>query len=302
MITVYADILFLTDFFMTLFVLVCARLFLKKKRSVLLCVAAALTASAGFCAVVLWEKAALLNNAAGFCILAVITVFISYLPKSLSELIRLFLLVNCIALFTGGILCGLFFFSGAGSPLGESVIYGIRRITSGMLLFFTAVSYIFIKVVCNIFRSSVIKKQMKYTVRLRLKNREVSFAAIGDTGNSLKDPVTGNGVIIAEYGVLAPILPFGRDHDRDIRDIYDYISEYADDIKLRLLPYRSLGNENGVMLCFSPDSVFIDNIIYNNILIGISFIELSDTGSFRGLINTEIFAAEEVSKNAHKAA
>ncbi len=299
MITVYADILFLTDFFMTLFVLVCARLFLKKKRSVLLCVAAALTASAGFCAIVLWDKAAFLNNAAGFCILAVITVFISYLPKKLSELIRLFMLVNCIALFTGGILCGLFFFSGAGSPLGEGVIYGIRRITLGMLLFFTAVSYIFIKAVCNIFRSSVIKKQMKYTVRLRLKNREVSFAAIGDTGNSLKDPVTGNGVIVAEYGVLAPILPFGTEPDMDI---YDYISEYADDIKLRLLPYRSLGNENGVMLCFSPDSVFIDNIIYHNILIGISFIELSDTGSFRGLINTEIFAAEEVSKNAHKAA
>ena len=299
MITVYADILFLTDFFMTLFVLVCTRLFLKKKRSVLLCVAAALTASAGFCAVVLWDKAAFLNNAAGFCILAVITVFISYLPKKLSELIRLFMLVNCIALFTGGILCGLFFFSGAGSPLGEGVIYGIRRITLGMLLFFTAVSYIFIKAVCNIFRASVIKKQMKYTVRLRLKNMEVSFAAIGDTGNSLKDPVTGNGVIVAEYGVLAPILPFGTEPDRDI---YDYISEYADDIKLRLLPYRSLGNENGVMLCFSPDSVFIDNIMYHNILIGISFIELSDTGSFRGLINTEIFAAEEVSKNAHKAA
>lgn len=86
--------------------------------------------------------------------------------------------------------------------------------------------------------------------------------AIVDTGNSLRDPFTGMSVIVAELNALKEQLP---------AEILDYISERSCDSilddasavcgangwfkRFRLVPYRSVGQENGILPGFKADVV-----------------------------------------------
>lgn len=299
MITVYADILFLINLIMMLFILYCTGLFLKAKPSALNLVFGAIVASGGYCLIALWDKLLYLRNIPGYLFLELLTIYITYMPKNIKLLLKLWITVNCFAFFIGGLISALFYYTNIGRSIGDNIAYSISRMSFKLILSSTALSYIVIKTVYSIFRSSVMKKQIKYSVEIILGEKKATFTAIGDTGNSLKDCVTDQKVIITEFDVIKDILP---EPELITRDLYTYITVHGNKIQARLIPYKSLGNENGLLFCFKPHRVYIDGAEYTEIMIGVSFMKLSDKGSFKGLINTEIFAAGEVNNNADKAA
>ncbi len=98
---------------------------------------------------------------------------------------------------------------------------------------------------------------------VRLGEREVSLNALLDTGNSLSDPLTGHPVIIAEYAVIKEILPeqvgtLIESHGLD--DGAAVLVALGENIRpgnFRIIPYRSVGRENGWLLGFRPDEVKI---------------------------------------------
>ena len=71
------------------------------------------------------------------------------------------------------------------------------------------------------------------------------------------------------------------------------MEEIGDEIKLRLIPFKSIGNENGILIGFKPDSisVYLENetkeikgghnsAIYNN--------KLAQDEQYNGLLHPEI--------------
>jgi len=91
--------------------------------------------------------------------------------------------------------------------------------------------------------------------------RAVRLPALLDTGNSLSDPVTGNPVVIAEYEALKEIL---SPRVREAVDKYGpdqgaaVLGELGEEIAgghFRLIPYRSVGRDNGWLVGFRPDEV-----------------------------------------------
>ncbi len=76
-------------------------------------------------------------------------------------------------------------------------------------------------------------------VRLSIGNKEISCIGLVDTGNSLFDPLTGKPVIILERSVM-------EKHNITIP------------IKgFRVIPFRSIGKQNGVLKGFIADRIQI---------------------------------------------
>ena len=71
------------------------------------------------------------------------------------------------------------------------------------------------------------------------------------------------------------------------------MEELGDEIKLRLIPFKSLGNDNGILIGFVPDSikVYLDNGIKkltDEIIVAIYNDKLATDEQYNGLLHPEI--------------
>ncbi len=102
-----------------------------------------------------------------------------------------------------------------------------------------------------------------FNVNLEYNGRNVSFAALYDSGNSLTDVFTGKPVIIASCDSIYPFF------DSAIMISVNNLLEgkISDDIpeKIRLLPVRTLGNEL-ILPAFSADRAIVSNETYRRII------------------------------------
>ena len=86
------------------------------------------------------------------------------------------------------------------------------------------------------------RKNLLYRVRIELNGRSVEMMGLFDTGNSLTDPYNGEPVCIVEKKAVDGLMQ-SDNKDRGFR----------------LIPYKSLGNEHGLMRLMTVDSM---NICY----------------------------------------
>lgn len=91
------------------------------------------------------------------------------------------------------------------------------------------------------------RKNLLYRVKIELDGRSIEMMGLFDTGNSLTDPYNGEPVCIVEKKVVDTL-----------------VQSVNADCGLRLIPYKSLGNEHGLMRLITVDSM---NIKYESKLI-----------------------------------
>ncbi|MCW7999704.1 hypothetical protein CFK35_17655 [Clostridium sp. cpc1] len=126
-----------------------------------------------------------------------------------------------------------------------------------------------------------------------------NIVALVDTGNSLKEPISQRPVIIVEFFAIKDLLPekvqnlFLENEDLDLDEITDIMIESVDEIKLRIIPFKAIGTENGMLLGFKPDEILImdestEKKIEEEIVVGIYNNKLSNDNKYKGLLNPEI--------------
>jgi stage II sporulation protein GA (sporulation sigma-E factor processing peptidase) len=96
-------------------------------------------------------------------------------------------------------------------------------------------------------------------VCLRRRGKEITLAALVDTGNSLREPVSGAPVVIAHYRELLPLLeglPPLKAASREgrLEELTRELSACLDS-GIFIVPYRSLGKEGGYLPGFRPEEV-----------------------------------------------
>ncbi|WP_265450421.1 sigma-E processing peptidase SpoIIGA, partial [Clostridium sp. cpc1] len=140
----------------------------------------------------------------------------------------------------------------------------------------------------------VVRWQRKVGIRDR-----ANIVALVDTGNSLKEPISQRPVIIVEFFAIKDLLPekvqnlFLENEDLDLDEITDIMIESVDEIKLRIIPFKAIGTENGMLLGFKPDEILImdestEKKIEEEIVVGIYNNKLSNDNKYKGLLNPEI--------------
>ena len=135
---------------------------------------------------------------------------------------------------------------------------------SGLLFFFNGISinYILLMIIAPIVLSVYIytSKKLKstynmyYHLTIYVDNQKINCLALFDNGNSLKDPVTGKSVIIVNKKLLRSIV-----HIRDPM----------------FVPFNTVSG-SGIMKCYKPSYIILNNIKIYNYLIGESECKFSD--------------------------
>lgn len=107
------------------------------------------------------------------------------------------------------------------------------------------------------------------SLTLSLNGREISVRALQDTGNTLRDPMTGQAVLVAEWTVLGRLLPeerLTRDRFQDPAELMKGLSFRYPTLRFRLISYRAVGVDTGLLLALrcrvrEPKNITRDTLV-----------------------------------------
>jgi stage II sporulation protein GA (sporulation sigma-E factor processing peptidase) len=128
------------------------------------------------------------------------------------------------------------------------------------------------------------------SLTIRLAGRELRARALVDTGNALRDPITGSRVIVLGVNEAAALFP--RAVARALAGIREMgavgaleeLGRIEGSVRFRLVPYSSVGVRGGMMPAFRPDEVLIDGVRERDALIALSPNSVSDNGTYSALV------------------
>ena len=141
----------------------------------------------------------------------------------------------------------------------------------------SAIAYLVIKIASAVFSRN--KLLGIRSLCITLSGRECTMPALSDTGNLLTDPMTNSSVVIAEKSELELLFPGG---------VPDLSYPADSGVRIRVIPYSSLGNEQGMMLGFVPDRITVDGKVARDVVVGISEKALSSANEYNALFNPNI--------------
>lgn len=147
------------------------------------------------------------------------------------------------------------------------------------------------------------KKDMFCNIKININSNTVYTKAIIDTGNFLKEPITKIPVAVVEKDILKGVIP--EEILNNLSNIIEgkeiALGEYLS--KIRLIPFMSLGKENGMLIGIKADGLAIntqDDVLFiKNIIIGIYDGNLSKTGKYKALIGLELLENKGGNKDEH---
>lgn len=115
-----------------------------------------------------------------------------------------------------------------------------------------------------------------------LDGGSVTLTALRDTGHSLTDPADNRPVVVAHWQALAGILPGWADPADPIRSVER--CHAAGSRLARLVPYRAVGVEHGMLLAIRSRGVAADGKALGRLLVALSPTAVDDGGGYQALI------------------
>ena len=198
----------------------------------------------------------------------------------------LFIALTCA--FGGGVVAiGLL--GGTGLSLGRGGFYSALDLK--VVLLSAAVCYgVLTLVFQRLARHSAAGGEL-IDIKLKLGDRSVTLTALVDTGNTLTDPVSGRPAVVAEGERAAGLFPRDRrPASSDLRDPAAALPRLGTGewrSRFRLLPYRSVGVDRGLLLAVRVDSLELDGRGRGPVLVALSPTPVSDGGGYQALVGAE---------------
>ena len=293
--TIYIDVLFLENLILNSIILYATSIISKVKiKHARIFIASSL----GAIYVVIYYifKIKMYTNIVAKLLLAISMVYIVFKPDKLKDLFKFVILFFLVSFVFGGASLGVIYMVNSnnitiqgGRILGK---YTIKTILLGIIIAFF-VSTLSFKLV----KTKFTKKDMFCDIIINLNGKEIKTKAMIDTGNLLKEPITNIPVVVVECTALENLVPkeilenteniLGGDLEKIPVEIQEkYLS------KLKVIPFSSLGKQNGMLLGIKADSLEIikdgskKNI--DKVMIGIYNKHLSKKEDYKALLGIEV--------------
>ena len=229
-------------------------------------------------------------------ILSIVITYIAFNPKSLKKLIKNLIIFYLVSFVFGGCVFALMYFlKPQMAQIRNGVFVGAYPLK--IALVGGIISFIIIQISFKLVKSKLSKKDMIYDIEVTLDNKSAKIKALLDTGNLLKDPITGYPVIVVEKASLRKIIPSNilNNSEKIIGgDISELIcdSEFSKTIsRFRVIPFSSLGKQNGLLLGIKPDSVNIkldEKEKLNNVIVGIYDKSFTKNGAYTAIFGIDM--------------
>ncbi len=229
-------------------------------------------------------------------VLSIVMVYIAFRPQDIKKLLKhlvMFYLVSFV--FGGAVLSLLYFIKPQELIMKDGLFLGTYPLKTVFLG--GIVGFIIIKIAIRLIKIKFSKTDMIYNLQITLNDKEIKTKGMLDTGNLLKEPITNTPVIIVEHTLLYDSLPkeilnnlnniLSGDFANVPKEIED---EYA--YKLKIIPFASLGKENGMLVGIKADKVIVQNEELekkiDKVIIGIYNKSLTKRGEYRALIGIDM--------------
>ena len=218
------------------------------------------------------------------CRLAVAVLMVLIAFSKSRRLLRQTLIFFALACGFGGGILGASLLGGKTLTFGSGVFYS--AIDVKLVLVSAACCYGVLSVVFRHWGRHSISRGELEPVKLCFCDKELNLTALIDTGNTLSDPITGQSVLVAEGEYLSPLFPPGaapgRQEVADPTGALERLNERWPG-RFRLLPYRAVGTERGLLLAVRMDWVELGGQTQMDALVALSPNPVSDGGSYQVL-------------------
>lgn len=293
--TIYIDVVFIENLIMNYIILFATSIIIKVKikhiRLILASCLGAIYSIIAYMSILEMYSSVILK-----IILSVIIVYIAYNPQNVKNMWKYLVIFYMTSFVFGGAAFALIYIVKPQDILMKNGLflgtYPLKTIILG-----TIVAFVVIVTSFKLVKSKISKKDMFCTIKININKVEIETKAMIDTGNLLKEPISNTPVIVVEHTLLYDCMPkeilnnleniLGGDFENISEEVKNkYIS------KLKVIPFSSLGKQNGMLIGIKPEEVTVindenENKI-NNVIIGIYNKSLTKRGEYRALIGIEL--------------
>lgn len=288
--TLYLDIVFLENIVMNSIILLATSIIMKTPIKILRNFIASILGSI-YAIIIYVSNIKLYSNVFLKIILSMVIVYTAFKPINVRSFFKHIVIFYLTSFTFGGVAFALLYFVSPQKILYQDGVF-IGTYPIKIILIGGIVGFIIITISFKNIKGKMSKKDMYCNIKISVQNKETEIIAIIDTGNFLKEPITKMPVIVIENNKLEGIFPnIILDNVTNIINGKDIdLGEFAS--KIRIIPFKSLGKENGLLLGIKIDEVEIQyqdiQYKYNNVIIGIYNGTLSRTGKYAGLVGMDI--------------
>ena len=242
------------------------------------------------------SKLAIFSNLFIKILLSIVMVYIAFNPPKIKTLGKQLLLFYLTSFLFGGVAFSLIYIIKPQEILMKDGLflgtYPLKTVFLGAII-----ASIILITAFKVIKNKITAKDIYCNIEIYLEQKNIEIKAMLDTGNLLKEPISGMPVIVVEHTKLYDIIPkeilnnLDKILGGDLESIPEEIKEkYL--TKLKVIPYSSLGKQNGMILGIKADKIKIikedENIIKNNVIIGIYNKSLTKRGEYNGLVGIEL--------------
>ena len=292
--TIYIDIVLIENLVMNLIILLATGIILKEKLKPIRLILASLLGAI----YTIISYISSLKIYASFIfkiVLSVLIIYIAFNPQTIKKLWKDLILFYLTSFVFGGVAFALIYMVKPQEILMKNGLflgtYPLKTVMLGAI-----VSFIIMIIAFTIVKAKITKKDIFCKIEIGFDGKKIETTAMIDTGNMLKDPITNTPVIVVEHTLLYESMPkeilnnldeiLGGDFEKIPEKIR---KEYVP--KLKLIPFSSLGKQNGMLLGIKAEYLKIKQEEKENkkenIIIGIYNKSLTKRGEYRALIGIE---------------
>lgn len=297
---IYLDVLLLENIVINYIILVVTARFSRNRTSSLrLLLGAAIGAS--YVILIILPEMKIFTSAIAKVILSFFIVAVAFSPDKVSNFFKTLVMFYITSfIFAGAGFALLYLNSNAGIIKNGVVVVGLPFLDTKWTQIFFAVAFagIATRVLWEKIRQKHMKEKMLVQLMIYFDKKVIRLYALVDTGNALHDPLTNMPVVVVEFGALKAILPdeirsiFEESGEEDLNGISVAISKSSWFTRFRMIPFTSLGKENGMLIGFKPDYIEIENEDekkdVSDVVIGIYNSSLSKNEKYRALLSPEL--------------
>lgn len=294
--TIYVDIIIVENLIMNFIILYATGLILKIKVSFLRLLLASFV-GAIYSALQYISNMRILSNILIKTILSIIIVNISFHPQNIKKMCKQLLLFYLTTFTFGGVATYLIYILKPQNIIIKNGMY-VGTYVLKVIFIGAILGTVILFISFRISKNKISKKDMTCKIKLKLNGKEITLNTMVDTGNMLREPITGNPVVVVEKNSLYDVIPkeilnntesiLGGDFGKIPEDVkQEYIP------KLKFIPFSSLGKQNGMLIGIKPEKLKVINEELEeereNAIIGIYSKSLTKRGEYNALIGIELY-------------
>lgn len=192
----------------------------------------------------------------------------------------------------------------AGSPLGLAQRVYYADVSWPVLLGATCMGYITLHLLFGQGARHGGGELLQITIVI--EGRRQTVTALHDTGNTLRDPVSGRAALVLEQGAavtlwpgeMAAVLALPLTPEEKMARLY----RQGCPVRLTLLPFRAVGTSGGLLLAARSDYIEVEGKRFWRTPVALSEQPVSDGGGYHALWGGEGGRAHHAEGEAHRSA